>query len=245
MIHWLLPGAEPQFPSPCLAQSDGLVAVGGEVSAPWLLSAYRQGIFPWYGDGDPILWWSPDPRFVLTPKAFHLPRSLGKVLRRGDYEITADRAFADVIEECAAPRGPNREATWITPAMRAGYVELHQLGYAHSIEAWHNGQLAGGLYGVALGACFFGESMFARRSDASKAALATLAAQLKVWEFTLLDCQLPTDNLRRFGARGMRRRVFLQRLRDALDKDTRRGAWVLTVGNGAAVARILAENNRL
>jgi leucyl/phenylalanyl-tRNA--protein transferase len=196
------------FPPPAEAE-DGLLAVGGDLSPDRLVLAYSQGIFPWYEQGQPILWHSPDPRMVLVASQVHVPRSLAKVLRRGDYEITLDTAFADVIDGCASAGRPGQRTTWITAAMRKAYVELHRRGVAHSVEAWSGGRLAGGLYGVSLGAAFFGESMFARRPDASKAAFVTLVAQLVRWGIDLVDCQVYTDHLARFGAEEWTRRRYL------------------------------------
>jgi leucyl/phenylalanyl-tRNA--protein transferase len=214
------------FPPPSEAE-DGLLAVGGDLSPERLVLAYSQGIFPWYEQGQPILWHSPDPRMVLLASQVHVPRSLAKILRRGDYVITLDTAFADVIDGCAAAYRPGQRTTWITAAMRKAYVELHRRGVAHSVEAWSEGRLAGGLYGVSLGAAFFGESMFAQQPDASKAAFATLVAQLVRWDIELVDCQVYTDHLARFGAEEWTRRRYLRALAKALDAPTRPGPWRL------------------
>ena len=220
-------GAELAFPPPEAAEPGGLLAVGGDLSSERLLLAYSQGIFPWYDESLPILWHSPDPRMLLVPRELHVPRSLAKTLRRRTFRVTLDAAFARVIEGCAAAPRPRGDGTWITAAMRDAYVRLHAEGFAHSAEAWQGGELAGGVYGVALGRCFFGESMFARRPDASKVAFATLVAQLVRWDFELIDCQMHTDHLARFGAREWPRRRFLRALAGALAAETRRGPWRL------------------
>jgi leucyl/phenylalanyl-tRNA--protein transferase len=212
------------FP-PASEAEEGLLAVGGDLRPERLVLAYSQGIFPWYEEGQPILWHSPDPRMVLLVSQLHVPRSLAKVLRRGAYTFTLDTAFADVLEGCATARRPGQRTTWITPAMRKAYVELHRRGLAHSVEAWADGRLAGGLYGVSLGGAFFGESMFATSPDASKAAFATLAAQLLRWGIELVDCQVYTDHLARFGAEEWTRRRYLRALAKALDEPTRMGPW--------------------
>ncbi|MBP8926158.1 MAG: leucyl/phenylalanyl-tRNA--protein transferase, partial [Pseudomonadales bacterium] len=189
MIPWL---SADRYAFPPLAQAltqpNGLLAAGGDLSSTRLLAAYRQGIFPWFEEPDPILWWSPDPRAVLVPAELQLSSSLRKLLRRQSFTIRADTAFSRVIDACAEPRSPNG-GTWIGQAMREAYCELHRLGYAHSIEAWHGNELAGGLYGGALGRIFFGESMFSRFDNASKVAFAHLAEQLQRWNFALIDCQ--------------------------------------------------------
>jgi leucyl/phenylalanyl-tRNA--protein transferase len=199
--------------------------VGGDLGVERLLLAYASGIFPWYEAGGPILWHSPDPRFALRPSELHVPRSLAKSLRKSHFEIRLDTAFARVIRACADARGKGRTGTWITPEMIEAYESLHALGFAHSAEAWQNGELAGGLYGVSLGAAFFGESMFAARADASKSAFVRLVRQLAAWGFSLLDCQVETDHLARFGAAPWPRSEFLAALERALEAPTRRGAW--------------------
>ena len=215
------------FPDPALADPSGLLAVGGDLSPERLLLAYSAGIFPWFEEDQPILWWSPDPRLVLVPDALHVPRSLRKVMRRGTYEIRSDTDFAGVIDRCARVRRPDQEGTWITEDMRDAYVHLHELGWAHSAEAWKDGALVGGLYGVGLGSAFFGESMFAEAPDASKVAFVTLAEQLRAWGCDLLDCQVKTDHLARFGAIEMPRSKYLERLRASIARPTRRGRWAL------------------
>jgi leucyl/phenylalanyl-tRNA---protein transferase len=218
---------EPAFPDPQRAEPDGLLAVGGDLSPERLLTAYAAGIFPWYGEESPILWWSPDPRLVLEPELLHVPRSLQRTLRRGRYRVTADEAFARVIARCAAQARPGQRGTWITPEMQAAYLRLHQLGFAHSFEAWEGEDLAGGLYGVSLGAAFFGESMFADRPDASKVAFARAVEWLASRGVQLIDCQVRTEHLLRFGAVEIPRRTFLHRLGAALERPTLRGAWRL------------------
>ena len=215
-----------RFPPVELASPEGLLAVGGDLRAARLLEAYRCGIFPWYNEGQPILWWSPDPRAVLFPPKLKISRSLRNTLRRGVYAVTLDTRFRAVIEACAAPR-PKSPAggTWITPEMLDAYTRLHELGYAHSVEAWRAGELVGGLYGVALGGVFFGESMFARAPDASKVAFAHLVRQLEKWGFTLIDCQLPSAHLFSLGAEEIRRRAFLGLLAAGLATPERRGPW--------------------
>lgn len=214
-----------EFPSPHRARKDGLLAVGGDLSQERLLLAYQMGIFPWYAAGDPIIWWSPDPRLVLYPDELRVSRSLRKVLRRDRFRITFDRAFHDVISACAEIRLNNGEGTWITDEMVAAYCALHESGFAHSAEAWRDGQLVGGLYGVSLGRAFFGESMFTRESNASKAAFATLVERLKAWEFDLIDCQVKTGHLIRFGAREIPRARFLSELGRSLNHRTYWGKW--------------------
>jgi len=215
------------FPSPELAEPSGLLAVGGDLRPKRLLLAYASGIFPWYHEGLPILWHSPDPRMLLRPEELHVGRSLAKEIRRGTYEIRLDTAFRRVIEACAATPRPEQAGTWITMEMIEAYVELHRLGFAHSAEAWKDGELLGGLYGVSLGAAFFGESMFARAPDASKVAFVTLVRQMERWGIDLIDCQVKTSHLTRFGADEVPRERFLSALREALEKPTRRGAWRL------------------
>ena len=215
---------EPAFPDPRYASREGLVAIGGDLSPQLLLSAYGHGIFPWFDDDrGPVMWWSPDPRAVLTPADMKVSRSLAKRLRRGDYTVTMDTDFPAVMKSCAAPRKGG--GTWITPAMRSAYARLSEMGFAHSVEAWREGELVGGLYGVSLGRMFFGESMFARRTDASKVALAHLSRQLAAWEFELIDCQIITDHLKSLGARPMPRAEFLDRLDRNRRISTRSDRW--------------------
>jgi leucyl/phenylalanyl-tRNA---protein transferase len=213
------------FPPPERADDSGLLAVGGDLRPERLVLAYSQGIFPWYSRGQPILWHSPDPRMVLLADELHLPLSLRKTLRRAPYRITLDTAFAGVIDGCAQVPRPGQRGTWITPAMRKAYLELHRRGLAHSVEAWSDDRLVGGLYGVGLGAAFFGESMFARAPDASKIAFASVVPQLQRWGMTLIDCQVYTDHLARFGAREWPREEYLEALREALQHPTRACRW--------------------
>jgi leucyl/phenylalanyl-tRNA---protein transferase len=201
------------FPSPELAEPEGLLAVGGDLTPHRLLLAYSLGIFPWFNEGEPLLWWSPDPRCVLFPEELKVSRSLGKLLRRNPFRITSNRAFAQVINSCAGLR-QQETGTWITDEMRAAYCHLHEAGYAHSVEAWLDDELVGGLYGVCLGRCFFGESMFFRVANASKVAFVTLVRRLREQGFALIDCQLPSDHLATFGSRTLPRREFLQHLVD-------------------------------
>lgn len=212
------------FPPPALAE-DGLLAVGGDLSPERLLLAYTQGIFPWYEKGQPILWHSPDPRLVLPVAELHVPRRLERTLRRGDFQVLFDAAFDRVIDACARAPRPGQQGTWITGEMRRAYKLLHRLGYAHSAEAWREGRLAGGLYGVCLGGVFFGESMFTRAPDASKVAFVTLVRRLAAWGVALVDCQVATAHLERFGAREWPRERFLAALDAALEFPTRRGDW--------------------
>ena len=207
---WLDPASRtPEFPDVELAmqEPDGLLAVGGALTTEWLLQAYRHGIFPWYGPGQPILWWAPDPRLVLYPDQLHVSRSLARVIRKGRYSVTLDTAFNEVITACAAPR-PGQSGTWITPEMHEAYVRFHHQGHAHSAECWYQDELVGGLYGVAIGGIFFGESMFARATDASKVAFVALVRQLGRWEFGLIDCQVHTDHLVSLGAKAIPRPAF-------------------------------------
>lgn len=191
-----------------LREPNGLLAAGADLSPERLLDAYRHGVFPWFGEDDPLLWWSPDPRMVLYVDEFHASRSLRKVLRGGRFRVTMDTAFCEVMDGCAAPRADDA-GTWITAAMHAAYRRLAAGGFAHSVEVWDGPFLAGGLYGVAVGRMFFGESMFSRRTDASKVALASLAHQLGAWGCPLVDCQLPTPHLSSLGAREIPRAVFV------------------------------------
>lgn len=220
--------ADPEaFPPPGRADASGLLAVGGDLSPRRLLAAYSRGIFPWYSEGQPILWHSPDPRFALEPQGIHVGRSLQKTIKRGVYEFRLDTAFAEVIDACAQTPRPGQNGTWITEEMRDAYVELHRLGLAHSAESWKDGQLVGGLYGVSLGSAFFGESMFAHAPDASKVAFAQLVETLGGWGFTLIDCQVETEHLARFGAQHWPRERFLTELAKALEAPTRNGPWSL------------------
>lgn len=201
------------FPPPEFAEPGGLLAVGGDLSARRLLLAYSSGIFPWFDKKDPILWWSPDPRCIMECGGMRVSRSLAKVLRRNPYRVTFNRAFRQVIASCARVRSETGEGTWITPEMEAGYLELHRMGYAHSVECWKDEVLVGGLYGVCLGRCFFGESMFHLCDNASKVAMQALSRRLEELEFELIDCQLPNPHLLSLGAVEIPRSEFLKRLR--------------------------------
>jgi len=231
MIPWL--EVDSPFPPPQAAMQNpnGLLAAGGDLSPRRLLDAYRQGIFPWYGEGDPILWWSPDPRMVLVPEEMKVSRSLAKTLRNKSYEIRFDTAFDEIMAGCAQSR-PDQPGTWITVEMREAYDRLHRLGYAHSVEAWIGGALAGGLYGVAIGGVFFGESMFFRARDASKIALVGLARRCGTEGISLIDCQMHTPHLASLGARDVPRREFFRRLAELIDYPRSPGIW--ESWNGAA-----------
>ncbi|MEL7449687.1 MAG: leucyl/phenylalanyl-tRNA--protein transferase [Pseudomonadota bacterium] len=226
-IRVLKPGCPPDhFPDArdALDDPNGLLAAGGDLSAARLVYAYRHGIFPWYEEDQPILWWSPDPRAVFTPGDLRISRSLRKTLKKGAFRCTFDRAFADVVDACAAPRDDD-VGTWITEAMREAYVELHRQGTAHSVECWLEDELVGGLYGVAVGRLFCGESMFSRVSNASKVALCALSDWLTAWNYALIDCQMPTEHLESLGAREMSRAQFLEQLSALRDHLAAPDAW--------------------
>ena len=207
-----------------LDEPNGLLAIGGDLSVSTLLRAYRHGIFPWYSAGQPILWWSPQPRAVLIPTEFHVSRSLARYMRSGGFKLSFDRDFAAVIDGCAAPRGADA-GTWITAEMRSAYLELHAQGHAHSIEYWRDGALRGGLYGVAVGRAFFGESMFSRESNASKIVLAQLCRWLCGWDYALLDCQMHTAHLASLGAREIPRAQFEAQLTTLVEQTPSPLAW--------------------
>ena len=215
MIPWL----DHDNPFPPLAKAmtspNGLLCAGGDLSPERIVDAYRRGIFPWFSEGDPILWWSPDPRMVLFPDELKVSRSLRRAVARGTYEIRFDSAFGRVIEACAAPRA-GQQGTWIVPQMVDAYQRLHELGFAHSVESWTQGELAGGLYGIALGRVFFGESMFTRAPDASKVALVALVERLRREDYQVIDCQQATAHLASLGARQIRRKAFAQLLEDSI-----------------------------
>lgn len=213
------------FPPPHLAEDNGLLAIGGDLSAERLRIAYSQGIFPWYDQDLPIMWHSPDPRMVLLAGELYTGRSLRKSIRKKPYTITLDTAFAEVIKACAAIFRPGQAGTWITDEMQLAYLDLHRQGHAHSVEAWKGEELVGGLYGVSLGAAFFGESMFATQPDASKIAFARLVEQLQAWGIELIDCQVHTEHLENFGATEWPRQRFLDSLKSALQSQTRLGPW--------------------
>jgi leucyl/phenylalanyl-tRNA---protein transferase len=212
------------FPPVERADPSGILAVGGDLSTERLLKAYSSGIFPWFSEGDPLIWWSPDPRYILEPGEVHIPASLKRVLNKGTFRITYDTAFAEVMERCSLPR-KGQSGTWITSDMKEAYCRLHAEGWAHSVEAWKDETLAGGLYGVSLGSVFFGESMFTTVPDASKAAFATLCHRLHELEFGFIDCQVQTDHLRRFGAHPVPRKEFIMLLKKALEQPTIKGSW--------------------
>jgi leucyl/phenylalanyl-tRNA--protein transferase len=211
MIPFLGPGDPFPPVELALTEPDGLLAAGGTLAARRLVDAYSRGIFPWFNEGDPILWWSPDPRTVLRPAQLHVSHSLRKRLRKVAFMVTVDAAFGRVLDECAAPRA-DEAGTWLSSGMRRAYTTLHRAGLARSIEVWMDGELAGGLYGVAIGRMFYGESMFSRRTDASKIAMAQLCAQLVRWDMPLIDCQLETEHLLSLGAESVPRRRFIAEL---------------------------------
>jgi leucyl/phenylalanyl-tRNA--protein transferase len=215
------------FPRPELAERSGVLAVGGDLSPERLILAYESGIFPWYDEDLPILWHSPDPRYVLRTSALHVPRSLAKQIRRAPYVIRTDERFRDVMQRCAEVPRPGQSGTWITPEMLDAYVRLHEMGLAHSIEAYEGDELVGGLYGVSLGRMFFGESMFADAPDASKIAFVTLVRALDPWGIDLVDCQVRTDHLERFGAEAWPRAKYLKELAARLEAPTKKGKWSL------------------
>ena len=226
---WIHPGdTSLSFPDTSLAlrEPDGLLAVGGDLAPDRLLAAYRRGIFPWYSEEQPILWWSPDPRTVLFPERLSISRSLRKRLRQMRFQVTLDQAFDDVINACAEPR-PGSSGTWITAEMNEAYSRLHRSGYAHSVECRHQGKLVGGLYGVALGRVFFGESMFSHETDASKVAFAHLVRQLAAWDFALIDCQVYSSHLASLGAEEISRSEFVKQLDLLCDTGARPGPWTL------------------
>lgn len=223
--QWLGPGHE--FPPPDSAGPHGLLAIGGDLAPGRLLAAYRQGIFPWpWDDAEPMLWWCPDPRCVLYPAELRVSRSLEQRVRSGRFEVKLDTAFRETVRGCAAtPRAGSGTDTWITPEIEEAYVRLHGMGLAHSAEAWREGRLVGGLYGVSLGRVFFGESMFHRETDASKVAFVRLVRQLAAWGFPLVDCQLETPHLRSLGARAVPRKRFLKELAESVATPNRPGPW--------------------
>ena len=226
-----------RFPDPRQADADGLLAYGGDLHPQRLLTAYAQGIFPWPGGEDwPLLWYSPDPRMVLVPTDLHISHSLRKTLKKRPFVVRFDTAFERVIRACATVPRPQQPGTWITADMIAAYCLLHELGFAHSAEAWADGELVGGLYGVSLGAAFFGESMFAWRPDASKVAFVHLVQALHAWQFHFVDCQTYSDHLARFGAALWRRERFLQALAQALPEPTRQGIWRVPDGDTCRMA---------
>lgn len=224
MIPWLT--SDSPFPplNSALTQPNGLLAVGGDLSPRRLIEAYRHGIFPWFNEGEPILWWSPDPRMVLFPGELKISRSLRKALKKGNYELRVDSAFAEVMQACAKPRR-ERPGTWIHVEMISAYATLHEMGFAHSVEVWIGGELMGGLYGVALGRMFFGESMFSRASDASKIAFVYLVIHLERQGFRMIDCQMKTTHLASLGAREIPRKEFSQKLKELVNYPERVEKW--------------------
>lgn len=223
MITWL--GDHPFFPptASALRNPNGLLAAGGALSPEWLIAAYRQGIFPWFNDGEPILWWSPDPRMVVFPPEIRITRSLQKTLRKAQYEVRLDSNFSAVIRACAATR--RHSGTWITPSIQAAYIRMHELGYAHSVETWVDDQLVGGLYGMALGRVFYGESMFSHQTDASKIAFAHLARFLEQHNFYVIDCQMTTNHLMSLGGREIPREEFVKMLSTLTDSGAPPVRW--------------------
>ena len=217
-----------------MARADGLLAVGGDLSPERLLNAYCMGIFPWYSEGEPILWWSPNPRLILMPSGFRMSSSLKKTLRQNRFDVTFDTAFHDVMAACAHVRLDEGGGTWILPEMEKAYYSLHQAGFAHSVEAWQDGELAGGLYGISLGRGFFGESMFFKKSNASKVAFAKLVEFLLTHEFDFIDCQMKTPHLVSLGAHEVPRSLFLDMLQETLQRPTLRGRWTLESESGLA-----------
>lgn len=218
-----------------LKEPDGLLAVGGDLTVARLLTAYRHGIFPWYSDGQPILWWSPDPRLVLYPRNVKIHRSLAKTLRKHPFEVRFDTAFSQLIRACAGPRS-DADGTWITSEMQQAYQRLHEAGYAHSIECWQQDKLVGGLYGIAIGGAFFGESMFSHVSDASKVALVYLCAHLIKWQFSIIDCQVETPHLVHMGAQSIPREEFVQHLQQNVDVALMPGKWQVDESIDAGLA---------
>ncbi|MCL5062678.1 MAG: leucyl/phenylalanyl-tRNA--protein transferase [Nitrospiraceae bacterium] len=214
------------FPPPEFSEHDGLLAVGGDLSEERLLLAYSMGIFPWYSEGSPILWWSPDPRLVLIPKELKISRSLRQIINKNTYRITIDSSFDEVIRNCSDVHKKKHGGTWITDEMADAYIRLHKSGFAHSVESWHEGDLVGGLYGVSLGGAFFGESMFSKEPNASKVAFVRLVQQLMEWGFKLIDCQVTTEHLMSFGAKEIPRSEFMKMLKQSLKMPTKKGKWI-------------------
>ncbi len=213
------------FPPANLAEKDGLLAIGGDLSPERLLLAYSSGIFPWFSEGDPILWWSPSPRLVIFPDEFSIPKRLSRQVRQKQFSVTIDRAFQQVIEACATIDERGKKGTWITKSMIDAYCLLHKMGYAHSVECWQDDKLAGGLYGISLGGFFFGESMFSRQPNSSKIALVSLVKKLLQWDFDLIDCQMKTAHLMQFGAREIPGPEFQKLLAKSMSRSTQKGKW--------------------
>lgn len=223
-------GEQPVFPDPAFADPDGLLAVGGDLSRERLVSAYAHGIFPWYSASTPILWWSPDPRPIIEPPKIHVCRTLRKVLRKQPFEIRLDTVFDRVLKGCAKTPRPQGDGTWLVSEMMEAYLDLHDMGLAHSVEAWQDGKLVGGLYGVSLGRAFFGESMFYHVPNASRVAFVVLVRLLESWDFHFVDCQQATPHMLHFGAQELHRQEFLERLRAAIGFPTLRGKWEMPAG---------------
>ncbi len=213
------------FPDPSRSNKDGLLAVGGDLSVQTLIQAYSKGIFPWYDEPSPILWWSPDPRFILIPDHLIISKSLDQTIKSGRFECCMDTVFEEVIHACSIAKRKGQPGTWITSDMEKAYIDLYHNGYAHSIETFYKGELTGGLYGVSLGGVFFGESMFQIKRDASKVALHCLVQLLKKWEFDFIDAQVPSDHMKSLGAKEILRDEFLAMLKQSLEKPTRKGYW--------------------
>ena len=230
------------FPPAWLARSDGLLCIGGDLSAKRLLLAYENGIFPWFSNEEPILWWSPDPRLVLFPGDVHISRTLKKKIKRKQYRITIDTAFEQTIIACAAPRNNGQDGTWLVEEMIEAYINLHHLGFAHSVETWKNRTLVGGLYGVCIGGAFFGESMFSSETDTSKLALAALARYLSGWEFDLIDCQVTTTHLLSMGAKEIPRNSFLDIIHDSVKRTDTGAVWDRDVKLDRFLFKDLYEN---
>jgi leucyl/phenylalanyl-tRNA--protein transferase len=223
-VYWLAENSI-AFPPPHLANEDGILAIGGDLSSQRLLSAYQQGIFPWFSEEDPILWWTPDPRFVLYPADLKVSKSMRPYFNQQKFTWTTDQEFRAVIQNCQEMYRPGQGGTWITEEMLEAYCELHELGFAHSVEVWEADQLVAGLYGIALGKVFFGESMFSQVSNASKFGFIALVQQLQLWGYTLIDCQQETQHLASLGAKCIPRTTFLQHLKNNPLAETQRGKW--------------------
>jgi leucyl/phenylalanyl-tRNA--protein transferase len=215
------------FPPASLAEKNGLLAIGGDLSPARLLLAYSKGVFPWFSEGDPILWWAPSPRLVIFPDEFKIPKRLSRLIRQEQFSVTLDKAFPQVIEACATLDKRKDKGTWITRDMITAYTLLHDMGYAHSMECWRDHELAGGLYGISLGGVFFGESMFSRQPNSSKIALVHLVTKLLDWDFDLIDCQMKTSHLLQFGAREIPGQEFQKLLAKNMSRPTQKGKWQL------------------
>ena len=213
------------FPPAALAEKDGLLAIGGDLSPERLLLAYSTGIFPWFSEGDPILWWSPSPRLIIFPDEFKIPKRLSRLIRQKKFSVTLDKAFRQVISACATLDKRKEKGTWITRNMIEAYCQLHDMGYAHSVECWQEDTLAGGLYGISLGRVFFGESMFSRQPDSSKIALVSIVKKITEWDFDLIDCQMKTAHLMQFGAREIPGPEFQKLLAKSMSYPTQTGKW--------------------